>query len=253
MTDTTMPSERDGPLRAIFLNCTLKRSPRMSHTDGLIECARRIMAEQGVEVTALRPVDHAIATGIGPDMTEQGWDTDEWPDLFERVLAHDIVVVCTPIWLGSASSECVRLIERLYANSSEKNDRGQFVYYGRVGGCLVTGNEDGAKHCARDVLYALQHLGFMIPPQADAAWIGEAGPGKSYRDDGSPGPDNDFTNRNVTIMAWNLVHAARMLRHAGGWPREGNDAAAWEKGERFGHPGPQAIRALKGGPSQRSG
>jgi multimeric flavodoxin WrbA len=252
MTDPAETGDRDGPLRAMFLNCTLKRSPDRSHTDGLIEASRRIMASEGVEVSALRPVDCALATGVAPDMTESGWETDEWPDLYRRVLEQDIVVVCTPIWLGEMSSECVRLIERMYANSGDTNGRGQFVYYGRVGGCLVTGNEDGAKHCARGVLYALQHLGFMIPPQADAAWVGEAGPGKSYRDDGSPGPDNDFTNRNVTIMTWNLIHAARMLRRAGGWPARGNDTNAWKNGERFGHPGAGAIRALKGGPSQRS-
>ncbi|MCR9218064.1 MAG: hypothetical protein NXI14_12805, partial [bacterium] len=103
----------------------------------------------------------------------------------------------------------------------------------------------------RDVLYALPHVGFTIPPQADAGWIGEAGPGKSYRDDGSPGPDNDFTNRNVTIMTWNLIHTARMLKANGGLPAHGTNSKAWKDGERFGHPGPEAIRELKGGPSQQ--
>ncbi len=39
-----------------------------------------------------------------------------------------------------------------------------------------------------NVLYSLQHLGYTIPPQADAGWIGEAGPGPSYLDPGSGGP-----------------------------------------------------------------
>jgi multimeric flavodoxin WrbA len=240
-----------GPLKALFLNCTLKRSPRRSHTDGLIEASRRIMAGAGVKTDAVRPVDLPIATGMRPDMTEEGWDEDAWPELYRRVLDSDIVVVATPIWLGEMSSVCVRLIERLYANSSEQNAKGQYVYYGRVAGCLVTGNEDGVKHCARNILYALQHIGMTIPPQAESGWVGEAGPGKSYRDDGSHGPENEFTNRTLTTMTWNLIHAARMLRAADGWPAHGNSVAAWEKGERFGHPGPDAIRALRGGPSQR--
>lgn len=247
-----MPGGNDQPLRALFLNCTLKRSPELSHTDGLIEACRRIMEPEGVAVDAVRPVDMAIAAGVQPDMTKEGWDEDEWPALYKRVMGSDIVVITTPIWLGEMSSVCVRLIERLYANSAELNDEGQYAYYGRVGGCLVTGNEDGVKHCSRNVLYALQHLGFMIPPQADAGWIGEAGPGKSYRDDGSPGPDNEFTNRTLTVMAWNLIHGARMLRERGGWPTGGNDMRRWKAGERFGHPGADAIRALKGGPSQRA-
>ena len=91
------------------------------------------------------------------------------------------------------------MIERLYGNSHLLNDAGQWAYYGRVGGCIITGNEDGAKHCAMNILYSLQHLGYVIPPQADSGWLGEAGPGPSYLDPGSGGPENDFTNRNTTL------------------------------------------------------
>ena len=79
-----------------------------------------------------------------------------------------------------------------------------------------------------NILYSLQHLGYVIPPQADAAWLGEAGPGPSYLDPGSGGPENDFTNRNTTFMTWNLMHLARMLRDAGGIPAHGNQRAAWD-------------------------
>ena len=89
------------------------------------------------------------------------------------------------------------------------NDKGQYLFYGRVAGCLITGNEDGIKHCAQNILYSLQHVGYTIPPNADAGWIGEAGPGPSYLDPGSGGPENDFTNRNTTFMTWNLLHLAR--------------------------------------------
>jgi hypothetical protein len=97
----------------------------------------------------------------------------------------------------------------------------------------VTGNEDGIKHIAMSVLYSLQHLGFTIPPQADAGWIGEAGPGPSYGDaiEGRAAPagfDNDFTNRNTTFMTWNLLHVARMLKDAGGIPAHGNQRSAWD-------------------------
>lgn len=72
-----------------------------------------------------------------------------------------------------------------------------------------------------------------IPPQADAGWIGEAGPGPSYLDPGSGGPDNDFTNRNTTFMTWNLMHLAKLLDGAGGFPVGGNQRTAWDDGERF--------------------
>jgi multimeric flavodoxin WrbA len=220
-------------LRALFLNCTLKRSPQLSNTDGLIELSSAIMRRFGVVVDALRAADHDIATGVWPDMTEHGSAIDEWPVIYERVLAADILVLCGPIWLGDNSSEMRRVIERLYACSTLLNERGQYVYYGRAGGCLITGNEDGVKHCAMNILYSLQHLGYTIPPQADAGWIGEAGPGPSYLDPGSGGPGNDFTNRNTTFMTWNLMHLARMLKDAGGIPAHGNQRSEWDAGCRF--------------------
>ena len=220
-------------LRAVFINCTLKRSPEVSNTEGLAELAMTIMRRTGVEVELIRAIDHEIAAGVWPDMTEHGWERDDWPAIFQKVIAADILVLMTPIWLGEKSSVCTQVIERLYGNSHLLNDAGQYAYYGRAGGCLVTGNEDGIKHCAMNVLYSLQHLGYTIPPQADAGWIGEAGPGPSYLDEGSGGPQNDFTNRNTTFMTWNLLHAARMLKDAGGFPAYGNQRSAWDAGTRF--------------------
>ena len=175
-------------LKALFINCTLKRSPETSNTQGLMDISMEIMRAQGVEVDCIRAIDHEIATGVWPDMTEHGWERDEWPAIYERVMAADILVLGMPIWLGEKSSVATHVIERLYGNSHLLNDQGQWAYYGRVGGCIVTGNEDGIKHCAMNVLYSLQHLGYTIPPQADSGWIGEAGPGPSYLDEGSGGP-----------------------------------------------------------------
>ncbi len=225
-------------LRALFLNCTLKRSPELSHTEGLIEISRSILEKNGVAVEVLRPVDSKLAFGVWPDMKEHGWGTDDWPAILEKVMAAEILVIGTPIWLGEKSSVCTQVIERLYAASGQLNDAGQYAYYGRVGGCLVTGNEDGAKHCAMNILYSLQHLGYTIPPQADAGWLGEAGPGPSYLDPGSGGPENDFTNRNTTFMTWNLMHLARLLKDAGGIPAHGNQRSEWDAGCRFDFPNP---------------
>ncbi len=226
-------------LRAMFVNCTLKPSPETSHTEGLVDASAALMRKHGVEVETLRAIDHDIATGIYPDMTEHGFASDEWPQIHQRVMASDILVIAGPIWLGDNSSVTKRVIERLYGNSGELNSEGQSSYYGRVGGCLITGNEDGIKHCAMNILYSLQHLGYTIPPQADAGWIGEAGPGPSYLDEGSGGPENDFTNRNTTFMTWNLMHLARMLKSAGGVPSYGNLRPQWDDGARFDFENPE--------------
>lgn len=226
-------------LRAVFINGTLKKSPEMSNTDGLIDVSRKIMEKHGVQTEVIRTVDHNIAPGVYPDMTTQGWKVDDWPSIQEKVMAADILVLAGPIWLGDNSSETKKAIERLYASSGELNEAGQYAYYGKVGGCLITGNEDGVKHCAMNILYSLQHLGYAIPPQADAGWIGEAGPGPSYLDPGSGGPENDFVNRNTTFMTWNLMHLAQLLKDNGGIPAYGNQRSAWEGGARFDFENPE--------------
>ena len=87
-------------LGALFINCTLKRSPEQSHTQGLVDISTNIMAKHGVAVDVVRAIDHDIATGVWPDMREHGWATDDWPEIFEKVLAADILVLAGPIWLG---------------------------------------------------------------------------------------------------------------------------------------------------------
>jgi len=225
-------------LKALFLNCSLKRSDEPSHTQLLMDDAIAIMRAQGVEVECLRVADLDIPHGVQPDMRDHGYDTDDWPAIQQKVFDANILVLGTPIWLGEKSSICTQVIERLYGYSGQLNDRGQWIYYGRTGGTIVTGNEDGIKHVAMNVLYSLQHLGYVIPPQADCGWIGEAGPGASYGDDGA-GLDNEFTQRNTTFMTWNLLHMARMLKDAGGIPAYGNQRAAWDAGARFDHPNPE--------------
>jgi multimeric flavodoxin WrbA len=239
-----MPKISDfSDLKAIFFNGTLTKSPDDSHTDRLIKVSTDIMNKHGVKTEVIRTIDHDIATGVWPDMRQHGWSEDAWPELYKRVTEADILVLAGPIWLGDNSSETKKIIERLYACSSLLNDKGQYAFYGKIGGCIITGNEDGIKHCAMNVLYSLQHVGCTIPPQADSGWIGEAGPGPSYGDerkDGSrEGYDNDFTNRNTTFMTWNLMHLARLLKDNGGIPAHGNQRSKWDAGSHFDFENPE--------------
>jgi multimeric flavodoxin WrbA len=221
-------------IHALFINGTLKKSPELSHTQGLIDLSTRVMESQGASVESVRAVDLGIAPGVAPDMTEHGYDFDGWPELWKKVQKADILVLASPIWLGEVSSVTRIVAERLYAMSGLLNERGQYSFYGKVAGALLSGNEDGAKHGAMGLLYGLQHIGYTIPPQADAGWLGEIGPGLSYLDEGSGGPENDFTNRNTTFMSWNLLHLAKLLKENNFYPAEGNSRADWDKGIRPG-------------------
>ena len=222
-------------LKALYVNCTLKERPELSHIQGLIDQSVELMRAQGATVDSIRFIDLDVATGIYPDMCEHGWPTDAWLDeVWPLVDVADILVVGEPLWLGDNASITRKFIERLYAMSGVFNERGQYVFSGRAAGALITGIEDGVTHGAMSILYSLQHIGYVIPPAADAGRIGEVGPGPSYLDPGSGGPENDVTNRTTSFMIWNLRHLARMVKDAGGIPAFGNLREAWNEGERFG-------------------
>lgn len=233
-------------LTALFINCSIKYDKAQSHTQRLMDRAAGIMQQEGVAVEHVYALDHDIAFGMVKDASTDG-HTDDWPAIQQKIMAADILVIGTPIWLGVKSSVATLVIERMYAYSGDRNAKDQYLYYGKTGGCIVTGNEDGIKHCAMDLLYAMQHIGYTVPPQADCGWIGEAGPGASYGDtewDGKPidppmGYDNDFTNRNTTFMAWNLMHMARMLKDNGGIPAKGNTTGDWQHVTNASSPNPE--------------
>lgn len=201
-------------LKALFLNCSLKSSEEESNTEGFIRDVLVHYNQLGISSEILRLADFKISFGIAEDMG----DGDEWPKVLEKVKAADIVVIGTPIWLGEKSSLATLAIERLYGSSSVTNDKGQSIFYNKVGGAIVTGNEDGAKHSAASLLYGLSHIGFLIPPNVDAYWVGEAGPGESYI---KAGRDNEFTKSAIERLAYNTYHLAGMLKN-NPIPAEGN-------------------------------
>ena len=234
-------------LKVLYINCSLKKSPAISHTETLMKVSQNILKKENVSFETIRLIDFDVAVGVYPDMTEHGWDKDDWPSIYKKVSEANVLIIGTPIWLGEKSSEAQKLIERLYAMSGETNEKGQYVYYGKVGGCMVTGNEDGVKHCAMGILYALQHVGYSIPPQADCGWIGEVGPGPSYGDtkwkDESISPpvgyDSEFTNRNTTFMTYNLLHLAKLLKENKGYSNYGNSREAWDSGAQWSFENPE--------------
>lgn len=201
-------------LKALFINTSLKNSQEPSHTEEFIKDVQVHYNQLGVESEVVRLADYAIAYGVQADMGEG----DDWPKIYEKVMTADIVIIGTPLWLGEKSSLATQTIERLYGSSSETNDKGQSVFYNKVGGVVVTGNEDGAKHASASILYGLSHIGFVIPPNVDAYWVGEAGPGPSYMD---AGKNNDFSKAAIQRLAYNTFHFAGMLKN-NPIPNEGN-------------------------------
>lgn len=204
------------PLKALILNCTLKKSSKRSNTQALIKEVIKHFQENEVETETITVADYTIGYGITAEAVDT---TDEWPIIFEKVKKADILIIGSPVWLGEQSSIATLVIERLYGGSEMTNEKGQYIYYNKAGGVVVTGNEDGAKHVARSVIYALSHIGFTVPPNVDTYWVGEAGPGPSFIE--AKGNTNEFTMQHARIMAYNLMHFARLLKEHP-IPAEGN-------------------------------
>lgn len=194
-------------MKALFLNCTLKKSPQTSNTRALIDKAVEIFKELDVESEVIRVVDHNIAFGVSSDEGEG----DEWPPILEKIKACDIFVIATPIWFGVLSSVSKMVIERLDGTYTEADsETGQYPLYGKVAGVIVTGNEDGAHDVCSTILFNLTHLGCTVPPNVDCYWVGDAGPGPSYIEAG--GEKHLYTNRTVRYMAHNLTYFAKLLK-----------------------------------------
>jgi multimeric flavodoxin WrbA len=196
-------------LKALFINCTLKYSPEASNTFGLIEKVASFMQDLDVETEIIRATDFKIYYGI---TAEKMRDDDQWPEINEKVKACDILVIGTPIWMGVRSSVCQLVIERIDGGMGDVDkETGQYPYYNKVGGVIITGNEDGAHDCASNTLFNLSHFGFTIPANCDSYWVGDAGPGPNYLDDGG-GKKHLYTNRTARFMAHNIVHMAKILK-----------------------------------------
>ena len=207
-------------INALILNCTLKKSPQESNTEALIDIVSGNLDDLGVAHETIRPVDFNIPFGVVNDMG----DGDEWPQILDKILAADIVIMGMSIWFGVRNSVIQMVIERLDGSYELTNENGQYPLYNKVAGVVVTGNEDGAHACAETTLFNMTHMGFTVPPNADTYWVGDAGPGPSFIEAG--GADSAYTNKTAGWMAHNVVHMARILKQ-NPIPAEGNTVPGW--------------------------
>lgn len=201
-------------LKAVLLNCTLKKSPAESNTEALMRKVIVHFDELEVESELIRVVDYRVPFGV----TSDEGDGDEWPQILAKIKAADILIIGTPIWFGVRGSVAQLVIERLDGTYNETNDVDQYPLYNKVGGVVVTGNEDGAHDASATTLFNLSHLGLTIPPNADTYYVGTAGPGPSYIEEGQEHP---YTMKTTQWMSHNVVHLARILK-ANPIPPDGN-------------------------------
>jgi len=193
-------------MRATIINCTLKPSPERSNTEALASVVIEALEEHGVETELVRALDHEIKPGVETDMG----DGDEWPEIHEKLLRSEILVIATPTWLGQTASVAMRVLERMDAMIAETDDEERPVAYNRVAGVVVTGNEDGAHNVISSIAGALIDIGYTIPGQAWTYWNKGPGPGDSYLDsDDEEG--KEWSHTTGKAAAQNLVALAKAL------------------------------------------
>ena len=198
-------------MQALVLNCTLKRGPERSNTEALANVLLDTFRAAAWDADMVRVVDFNVAPGV----TNDEGDGDEWPKLLDRVRAADVLVIATPTWLGQPSSVAKRVLERMDALISEKDDDGVPFAYNRAAGVVVTGNEDGAHHVIAEVAQGLIDIGYTVPGQAWTYWNMGPGPGPSYLESEHK---HDWSERTGRTAAQNLVAVARAL-HENPMPR----------------------------------
>ncbi|GGJ61493.1 flavodoxin family protein [Glutamicibacter ardleyensis] len=192
-------------LNALILVCTLSPSPKKSSSDLLAQQVGQKFSEHGVQSEILRVVDYNVMPGVLKDMGEG----DEWPGIREKILAADILVLATPIWVGHPSSVSQRVLERLDAELSETDSQGRPILFDKVAMVAVVGNEDGAHHVIADLSQGLSDVGFSIAAQGSTYWVGEAMHTTDFQDlEQTP----EVTANATDISTRNSAHLAALLK-----------------------------------------
>lgn len=192
-------------IKALALVCTLTRSPDPSSSDLIARQVLDELAKHDVVGRVIRVVDHNVEPGVSRRMSEK----DGWPEILREVLAADIILISTPIWLGHMSSVAQRVLERLDAELSETRLDGSPTMFGKIGITAVVGNEDGAHKITADLMQALNDVGLTVPAQGGTYWNGEAMHRTDYRDlEETP---EKVASANA-VLAANAAHLARLLR-----------------------------------------
>ena len=195
------------PLTAIALNCSLKAgADEPSSTDRMIGLIADRLGRHDVTLSeTIRVVDHDVKAGVTSDKGEG----DAWPDIRRRILAADILIFGTPIWLGQMSSVAKRVLERMDAFLGETDDKGRMPSFSKVAVVGIVGNEDGAHAVTASVYQALADVGWTIPSAAACYWVGEA-MGKIDFNDLGQVPDK--LQQTAGMLASNAAHVAGLLK-----------------------------------------
>ncbi len=196
-------------LTAQPINCTLKADvSKKSSTDAMIGVVAKALEAKGVKVADTIRI---AALDIKPGVTSDEGKGDQWPDVRTKILAADILIFGTPIWMGQACSVAHRVMERMDAFLDETDDQGRMPSYGKLAVAAIVGNEDGAHYASAQIFQALNDVGWTIPPIAACYWVGEAMGDMDFKDMKSI---PKVVTKTAKMVASNAAHLAALLKQA---------------------------------------
>lgn len=200
----------ENSLSCLILDCTVKPSPHECYTDRFIEQAKTILHAQGVSTEVLRPVDFDISHLLSSDPQQQNVE-DDWPQIAEKIYAADMLLLCSPTWLANVSSVAIKVLERLYSQASRPNRHGQYIFFNRAAGVLMSTEDEDCLTAGNQVLRCLINIGFVTPPELNKPWIDPAPADLAWPTE----KHKQEEKNNVHTMTWNLIRMARKIKRAG--------------------------------------
>lgn len=205
--DCTLPHQ-DTPLQILILNASLKHAPKISNTQELAEMVVANTKKLASSITheTIRLADLNLPVGLAFKES----DDDQWPEVAIKMRAADIILFATPIWWGGRSSLMQRVIERMDAFDEEYIAEGRSAFYNKVAGIVITGSEDGALATMGSLMTPLTWMGFTLPPECTAYWVGEVG--QDTATDRARRLANKATEHMAKNCARNLVYYAQLLK-----------------------------------------
>jgi len=203
--DCEMPAA-SGKLSVLVLNASLKHAKDISNTEELARLVLDAMPGGEVSTDVLRLADMRLPVGLGFRESED----DEWPVVVKKLRAADIVIFATPVWWGGRSSLMQRVIERMDALDEEYHAGGRSALYNKVAGIVITGSEDGALATMGTIMMVLTWMGFTLPPECAAYWVGEVG--QPVSEDREKRLRNEASKQMAKNLARNLLYYARLLK-----------------------------------------
>ena len=198
-------------LKSIFLLGTLKASPEVSNTLILSEFLAKHLETYDTVSQIVRLADYNIKPGV---YTHLDVNSDDWPVIFEKILAADIIIFATPVWWGIQSSLIQRAIERLDEIHDEIMESGRSKLTNKVAGIVVSGDSDGAEHIIGNLANFFAALGLTFPPfgSLTVLWPGFAKKSNKTKEEAWKYLEDTYTST-AKKAAQNLTIVANLLKN----------------------------------------